>query len=705
MSRTVEEIALVVGGAALLLLSGPIGATFWLTASQLLALQTVAITAALAGAIGLLQPSAPVMVQSGTLSVNNPVAYRRVCYGTTGVNAGVPTFAAYPLGNGAFQNSGYDHQWLHLVYTLTSHEITQFKAVIIDGVFYTVGTDLVLSGNYYELTAAAAGSIYYDGSSGYNTGSLIAFEFDEGDPLSSAQPFPGLVAATAHPGSNVNWTSACLQRGCAKVHVALRYCADLTSNPSNLSPAPINPYAGSRLPKLQFLFVGKPIQDTRGSAWMATTHFSQWSHITDVDERVEVVTIAGTTGTFYPLFFDSAPNQGQTTSDGGVTWTNAGPLPSGENWLPSTAFAGASLVIDPNGNLQFLNVPGGITSGLAAPSWATGLGMTTSDGGHFGAWVCLGPVLSTAANPSNPALIVYDYLTDTDYGMGADPATIDLSTVNAAANICDTLVPYEWPDGAAPPLTEPRYSCDGMFDQSSTRGSVLKALCDSMGGFAVPPGDLWRIYAGAYNLPTITLTDADLRDSIKGDFRVSRRDLCNGVKGTFFPAFLPIAANSPEAHLPPQIWQQTDFPPYQGNGLLGHPNYVAEDGMEVIWKDVEFPFTTSLWACQRLAKIILQQIRYQVTLSLSCKLSAYQVQAGDTITFIHERWTGLTPPAPTQFFVQQATLVLDTSHGDTPALGVDLVLRETDSTVYFFGGPLSPGATGEYSTYGSTGIE
>jgi hypothetical protein len=55
------------------------------------------------------------------------------------------------------------------------------------------------------------------------------------------------------------------------------------------------------------------------------------------------------------------------------------------------------------------------------------------------------PVIDTrtglvAANPSNPALCIYDYLTNTDYGLGVNPATIDIPSVNAAANICEEQV-------------------------------------------------------------------------------------------------------------------------------------------------------------------------------------------------------------------------------------------------------------------------
>jgi hypothetical protein len=339
------------------------------------------------------------------------------------------------------------------------------------------------------------------------------------------------------------------------------------------------------------------------------------------------------------------------------------------------------------------------------------VGPVTGGGGGGGApkaWLCLGVPTgyAFAGNPANPALIIYDYLTNTDYGEAADPSTIDLDSINAAANICEERVVVAIASNGGA-VSEYLYTCNGVFDYSAARGDVLKGLVASCAGTLVPPGDLWHLFAGAYTAPTANLTDADLRGAIKGDFRISRRDICNGVKGTFMPSFLPTDTTLQQ----PMAWRWTDFPPYQGNGLQGHPNYLAEDGGQIIWKEVRFGFCTSIWQAQRLAKIVLQLLRFQVSLHLACKLTAFQVQAGDTITFTHKRWAGLAQPPPTVFFVTQATLVIE-NNGGVPAVGVDLVLRETDPTIYEFAAPTlyqAPGAAwvvgdGEYSLYGSLGV-
>jgi len=305
------------------------------------------------------------------------------------------------------------------------------------------------------------------------------------------------------------------------------------------------------------------------------------------------------------------------------------------------------------------------------------------------------PILDTRTNTpatgqalSNSALCVYDFLTTPAAagGMGADPSTIDLDALNAAANICDEQVTLQYVN-----QTEPRYSTNGMWESTSTRGQVLKALCDAMAGYVVAPGDLWRVYAGAFAGASILLTDDDLRDKIKGDFRLSARDVCNGVRGKFLPAFIPVVI----PNSPPALYQLTDFPPFQS------ATYLAEDGGQVIWKDVTLSFCTSLWLAQRLAKIILMRLRFQQTITLPCKLVALRLQAGDTVQFSHPRWFGAGLGT---FLVTGLTLVQAIENG-VPTLGVDLVLRQTDPSVYSFTYPNGSNGYGDYSPYGATGIE
>ena len=123
-----------------------------------------------------------------------------------------------------------------------------------------------------------------------------------------------------------------------------------------------------------------------------------------------------------------------------------------------------------------------------------------------------------------------------------------------------------------------------MFDYTSVRGNVLTSLCGSMAGWVIPPGDQWHVFAGAYITPTISLGDNDMRGPIKGDFRISKRDVANTISGKYNPRFLPA---NPAAAISltqtPGTWQLQSFPDYQANGLAGKPNFLnSEDGGQII---------------------------------------------------------------------------------------------------------------------------
>jgi hypothetical protein len=250
-----------------------------------------------------------------------------------------------------------------------------------------------------------------------------------------------------------------------------------------------------------------------------------------------------------------------------------------------------------------------------------------------------------------------------------------------------------------PSISERRFATNGCFESTSAYGDVLKSLALSMAGFVVPPGDCWRVYAGSYIPPELTLDDDDCRSSIKGDFRLSSRDTCNGVKGQYIPAFLPINPLGPLASSPASpAWKKTDFPPVQ------RASYLAEDGGVILWKDIQLDFTISLWMAQRIASIVLERLRRQVTISLPAKLTGIAALAADTIEFLHRRWATVTPAVPEIFQVAHTALRMESQEDGVPAFGTDLMLRQTDAQVYEFAEPVSDTNFGDYSPYGQTGV-
>lgn len=136
-----------------------------------------------------------------------------------------------------------------------------------------------------------------------------------------------------------------------------------------------------------------------GVAWLPQNQYPQYSYTTDNDNNIWVQIVAGTqrSGTPRPSF-ESRPPGSTIIGDGGCSWYNAGPLQwtsgPGQGYTPLVTINQPFVTEDVNGNLQMLNVATLLT-GSAAPSWATVRGVTTDDGSTAGAWICLGPYVST----------------------------------------------------------------------------------------------------------------------------------------------------------------------------------------------------------------------------------------------------------------------------------------------------------------------
>lgn len=229
------------------------------------------------------------------------------------------------------------------------------------------------------------------------------------------------------------------------------------------------------------------------------------------------------------------------------------------------------------------------------------------------------------------------------------------SLVNARAGTAVTITSAGSGVHTVTRFAEPRYTCDGTYLTSQKPEEIIGELLTAMRGTVFKVGPLWKIYAGAWRTPTITLDEDDLRAPIVVTSRVSRRENFNRVKGSYVS--------------PWHEWQPTDFPP------VTNATYLTEDNNFPAWLDVRYPYTTSGSAAQRLAKMELEIMRQQITCVYPSKLSAFRLQRGDTVLVDNTRmgWSAKGFEVAYLQFVQE---------GEPPYFGVDLVLRETASAVY-----------------------
>jgi hypothetical protein len=263
------------------------------------------------------------------------------------------------------------------------------------------------------------------------------------------------------------------------------------------------------------------------------------------------------------------------------------------------------------------------------------------------------PRSSLTAYSPNWALCQMDYLNNPIWGVAASYGTeIDNTFLSAAANVSDEAI------ALAAGGTEPRYEMHGVVDTSQTPQDVIEKLLTAGAGRLVYVGGRWKLRAGAYITPTVTLDESDARGPVRTQTRLSRRDTFNAVKGVYL---------SPE-----NFWQPADFPP------VTNATYQSEDGGERVWFDMELPFTKSPATAQRIAKIALERVRQQITVDYPAKLAAYKVEPPETLMLNNARF-GYSAKV---FELMDSELVVEQDDQDRPVIGVNLSLRETASGVY-----------------------
>jgi len=308
------------------------------------------------------------------------------------------------------------------------------------------------------------------------------------------------------------------------------------------------------------------------------------------------------------------------------------------------------------------------------------------------------PRTTTTTWSDNPALIVRDFLTNSVYGLAEATTNIDDTLVSTAANICEeTIYPFLTDavdivsstdykihtvgttdftaigaannnvgtvftatgagtgTGTAGKIEAnvDKYTCNGAWTTSQAPVDVIAQLMTSCAGYLWYAQGKWRMKAGKYVAPTVTLTEDDLRSPISVATRHSRRDNFNAVRGTF--------------RGPSTNYQFTDYPTVTASA------FVTTDGGLESTMDLALPFTDTPEEAQRLANIALEKNRSQITITGSFGLSAFSLQVGDNVSITNTRfgWTDKL------FEVVAWSLSVEDYQ-----LNVNLVLRETTTTTY-----------------------
>ncbi len=253
----------------------------------------------------------------------------------------------------------------------------------------------------------------------------------------------------------------------------------------------------------------------------------------------------------------------------------------------------------------------------------------------------------TGKNSSkNAATAIKNYLQDTVYGLGVTDAEIDSASFSAAEATCDENV------ALAAGGTEKRYTVNGVVSSEETPDRIISKMLVACDGRLSYCGGKWFLNVGEYQTPTVTITENDIIGAIAGNRAEYRADTFNAVKGTY---------SEPTSLYNPQTYQPVE------NSL-----YESEDG-EKIWQEIDFQMVTSNATCQRLAKIALERVRQQITVSITCNLKAFKLKPGDTVQLTLDRYG----------WDQKVFEVIEwTADMGSLTPGVNLFLKETAAGVY-----------------------
>jgi hypothetical protein len=253
------------------------------------------------------------------------------------------------------------------------------------------------------------------------------------------------------------------------------------------------------------------------------------------------------------------------------------------------------------------------------------------------------PRTTTTAWSDNPALCIRDYIMS-DYGMRVTADEIDSASFIAAANICDETVT------AKTGVTQKRYTLNGVVDTSKSPREVLQDMLSTCAGMLVYSSGKYKLIAGAFSSPVQTITVDDLR----GDVQLS----CANEKANLFNRVIGVFADSDK------LYSATEYP------AIASSTFKTQDGGEELTAQLDLNFTTNVLEAERLAKINLLKSRQGIVVNISCKPTCLNITAGDVValTIAQLGWSGK------YFRVMEWKLNED--------IGVDLVLKEEDSTAY-----------------------
>lgn len=195
---------------------------------------------------------------------------------------------------------------------------------------------------------------------------------------------------------------------------------------------------------------------------------------------------------------------------------------------------------------------------------------------------------------ANGALVIADVIKTLP---GIDNRGIDEERLIAAANACD--IAPERRDQASPDgnATDTAFEIHGVVQSTDEAGAVLEQMSKSIGGSVVESPAGWRIYAGDYLAPTMTITDDMVDGSVIIRPKRALDDRLNGLQARYIDV--------------ESGYDWVDTP------IITNKNYIAEDNDTELLDQTDFPYVTRIGQASRLLQIGLRRERAEERLAFS----------------------------------------------------------------------------------------
>lgn len=417
----------------------------------------------------------------------------------------------------------------------------------------------------------------------------------------SAQPFPALASAFTE------WTSNHIQQNRAKIYLRLEFDNDLF--PQNVPP-------------ISAWVKGKKVADPRDSSAVA------WDVNPALIIRDYMVTSAVDGG------------GGAATVEFDDTFTNAAANTSEE--IVSTARIDTRIAI---------------VSATSANIASTSTGIVTLEGSTLK--IFTGDRVIVSAQTSSLGGITAGTAYYVIAKQRQDTPRIQFASTyaHALAGTAKTITSRGEGRLSIVKTGEPRYAMNGLMQVDRTPADMITDALTSMAGRMIYASGQWRLYAGSYTAPTITLDENDFISGITVQTKAGRRGRFNAVKGIYVTSL--------------NLDQPADYPP------VTNSVYESEDKGERLFRELDLPNTNRPHMAQRLAKIALERHRQMITFQAATTLKGMQLQAGDTVSIDNERlgWSAKV------FEIVEWKLTLVGSD-DNPVIGCEMDFREMASTVF-----------------------